>query len=286
MKYDFEFVKYHGCGNDFILKDEMNGPITPDEHRSRMAKLLSDRNFWIGADGILFVERAPGVDGSMRLFEPAGNEADMCGNGLRCVAAFLTRKLAKTQVDVLTRDGVKRAARVGDEYKVDMGVVRTRRADLAQYLTDPGSPDDSTLELSLTMDRKKLKASLLNTGEPHIVVQSDDLDSIDMVKAGEAVNRETRRFPKHVNLNYIRVTGPHDISVRTYERGVFGETLACGTGVTACASAALMLHLVEPGVVNVSARGGRIRVELGPDGRAFMTGPAVAVYEGRLEIEV
>ena len=286
MKYDFEFVKYHGCGNDFILKDELNGPATPDAHRSKMAAFLCDRNFWVGADGILFLERAPGADGSMRLYEPAGNEADMCGNGLRCVAAHLIEKLCKSEVDVLTRDGVKHVTRDADEYRVDMGIVRTSRADLAPYITDTGSPADSMLVFPLEIDRKKQKASLLNTGEPHIVVQVDDLASVDIVKAGETVNREHKRFPKYVNINYMRVTGPHDISVRTYERGVFGETLACGTGVTACASAAVLLHLVEPGAVNVRARGGLMKIELGPDGRAFMTGPAVAVFEGKLAIEV
>jgi diaminopimelate epimerase len=286
MRYDFEFVKYQGCGNDFILKDELGGATTPDEDRSRLAKLLWDRHFGIGADGILFVERAEGADGSMRLFEPAGNEADMCGNGLRCVAAYLMTRLGKDEVDVLTRDGLKHVVRVGGEYSVDMGLVGTSRKDLADYVSDTGAPSDSMLEFPLTVDGRELHASILNTGEPHIVAATDDLASVNMTQMGEAVNKDHARFPKYVNINFMQITGPHEVKIRTYERGVFGETMACGTGATACGAAALMRGLVQKGPVNVFTRGGRIRIELGPDGRATMTGPACPVFEGKLVVEV
>lgn len=286
MRYDFEFVKYQGCGNDFILKDELGGATTPDEDRSRLAKLLWDRHFGIGADGILFVERAEGADGSMRLFEPAGNEADMCGNGLRCVAAYLMTRLGKDEVDVLTGDGLKHVVRVGGEYSVDMGLVGTSRKDLADYVSDKGAPSDSMLEFPLTVDGRELHASILNTGEPHIVAAADDLASVNMTQMGEAVNKDHARFPKYVNINFMQVTGPHEVKIRTYERGVFGETMACGTGATACGAAALMRGLVQKGPVDVFTRGGRIRIELDPDGRATMTGPACPVFAGKLVVEV
>jgi len=286
MRYDFRFVKYHGCGNDFIIRDETKGRRTPDGHRSKLAQLLTDRHFWVGADGILFIERARGYDGSMRLFEPAGNEADMCGNGLRCVASYLMEKLGKDEVDVLTRDGGKRVVRVRNNYKVDMGLVRTSRADLCEYVADRGSRDDSMLSFPLTMDGKRIRASIVNTGEPHIVVQVPDINSVDMMKLGEKVNRDRKRFPRYVNINCIQVTGPRDISIRTYERGVFGETLACGTGATACGSVSLLLKLTKPGVVNVCTSGGRLKIEMGKDGRAFMTGPAVRVFDGGLVVKI
>jgi len=286
MRYDFRFVKYHGCGNDFMIRDELEGRRTPDRDRIKLAKLLTDRHFWVGADGILFIEPARGYDGSMRLFEPAGNEADMCGNGLRCVASYLMEKLSENEVDVLTRDGGKRVVKVGNNYKVDMDLVRTSRADLREYVADRGSRDDSMLSFPLAIDGKRLKASIVNTGEPHIVVQVPDLTSVDMVKLGENVNRDRKRFPKYVNVNCIQITGPRDISVRTYERGVFGETLACGTGATACGGVSLLLKLTKPGRVNVRTSGGMLKVEMGQDGRAFMTGPAVRVFDGRLVVEV
>lgn len=286
MKYDFSFLKYQGCGNDFILKDETSGLKIPDTDKSAMAKFLWNRNFWVGADGILFVEDAPGVDGSMRLFEPAGNEADMCGNGLRCVAAYLMDKLGKDEVDVLTGDGVKHILRDGEGFRVDMGVVRTTRADLGEYVSDTGAPLDSMLDLRIDTGSRLEKASIVDTGEPHIVVFTDLLDPIPLVSIGERVNGDRKRFPKGVNINYVQVTGPHDISIRTYERGVYNETLACGTGATACAAVSLLKRMVQEGPVNVKTRGGPMKIEMGPDRSAFMTGPALRVFEGRMELEV
>lgn len=286
MRYDFRFTKYQGCGNDFILKDEMSGARTPDRDRSEMAKFLWNRNFWVGADGVLFVEEAPGVDGSMRLFEPAGNEADMCGNGLRCVAAFLMDKTGKDEVDILTGDGVKRVRRDEHGYRVDMGEVRTSRKDLAEYVADVGLPGDSMLDFRVDTGKGIESGSIVDTGEPHIVLFTESLGSVSLTEVGERVNADRRRFPKNVNVNYAQVTGPHGISIRTYERGVFNETLACGTGATACACVSLMLQKVEPGPVDVRTRGGMMKIDLEPDGRAFMTGPAVKVFEGRLDVEV
>lgn len=285
MKGEFHFVKYQGLGNDFILKDELNGPTTPDYLRSRLAKRLCDRHFWIGADGILFVERAPRVDGSMRLFEPAGNEADMCGNGLRCVASYLMDKLEKDEVDVLTGDGVKHVTRAGRGYAADMGLVRWLRKDLRRYVSDRGKPSDSMLRFELRLSGHAVNASFLNTGEPHLVVLTDDLESVDMNAVGEEVNRDRKRFPKYVNINFMQVTGPRSISIRTYERGVFAETMACGTGATACSSAAILLGLVKRGPVKVKTRGGVATVTLESDGRATMTGPASKVFEGWLKLD-
>lgn len=284
MKREFRFVKYQGCGNDFIIKDETGGTVTPDDERSRLARRLTDRHFKVGADGIIFIESAKGVDGSMRLFEPAGNEADMCGNGIRCVAAYLTEKLNKSEVDILTRDGVKHIARIKDEYRVDMGPVRTLRKDLGKYVTDRGSPDDSMLSFEIGLSGRRAVGSIVNSGEPHIVLRTEDVAGEDIVSDGASLNADKARFPEGVNLNYVQVEGPHELKVRTYERGVYGETLACGTGATACATVALMLKWVQPGPVRVMPPGGTITVELAKDGHAFMTGPAEAEFEGWLEV--
>ncbi len=284
MKHDFKFVKYNGCGNDFIIRDEIDTKPTPDRIRSKMAKLLTDRNFEVGADGILFLEKAKDADASMRLFEPAGNEADMCGNGIRCIAAYLTEKLSKNEVDILTRDGVKHVVRVGDDYRVDMGTIRYRRIDLRGYVTDRGSGADSMLDFSFNAQGRVFKGAIVNSGEPHIVVRTRELDALDMNGIGDSLNKNKKRFPKGVNINFLQTTGPHTIMVRTYERGVYRETLACGTGSTAAAAVSLTLGWVKPGTVNVLTRGGRIRVRVDSEGNATMTGPAVSVYEGRKQV--
>lgn len=286
MKRDFRFSKYQGCGNDFIIGDELSGPVTSDAVRSRLAKELCDRHFKVGADGVIFVEKAGGVDGSMRLFEPAGNEADMCGNGIRCVASFLMQKLGKESVDILTRDGIKHIVRMGDQFRVDMGIVRTDRASLGQYVSDPGAPSDSMLAFSVRAGRRTLKGAIVNSGEPHIVIKTKDVAGEDIRTLGESVNSDKTRFPTGVNLNMVQVVGPHSIKIRTYERGVYDETLACGTGATAGAAVSVLLGWVEPGKVEVEARGGRMSIELTDDGRAFMTGPATMEFEGIVRVEL
>jgi len=286
MKRDFKFLKYQGCGNDFIIADEMSGRKTPDSDRSRLATILTHRRFRIGADGVIFVERAPGADGSMRLFEPAGNEADMCGNGIRCVADYLFRKLNKSELDVMTRDGLKHIRRVGSEYRVDMGPVRTTLRDLRPYIRHKGAPADSMMNIEVRAGPRLLKGALVNSGEPHLVFRSRRLRSEDVEDLGNLVNADKRKFPKGVNLNFVQVEGPHTIRVRTYERGVYAETLACGTGATAAAAVSLLKKWVKPGSVEVLPPGGRLTVEIEKNGRAYMTGPAECEFEGRLSVEV
>jgi diaminopimelate epimerase len=286
MRNQLKFKKYQGCGNDFIIIDETRGSTTSDGARSKLARSLTDRRFKVGADGILFVERAAGVDGSMRLFEPAGNEADMCGNGIRCVASYLSDKLGKPELDILTRDGVKHVVKRGNEFRVDMGVVRTTRSDLRAYVKDKGKGTDSMLRFPLRTTLGKLNASIVNSGEPHIVVRVHDIDAVDVVSVGEDVNSDKRRFPNGVNVNFAEVVGPHDVKARTYERGVYDETLACGTGATAVATVALLLKWVKRGTVRIRPPGGTIKIDLDADGRAFMTGPAVCEFEGRVTLKM
>ncbi len=285
MRHILRFEKYQGCGNDFVIVDETTEKRTADDERSALAKRLCDRHVGIGADGIIFIESAEGCAGSMRLFEPAGNEADMCGNGLRCVAAFLSSKSGSDRMAILTKDGVKEVTRQGDEYTVDMGPVRTLRRDIQRYINDEGQPTDSMLDTPFRVTDRIGTASVINTGEPHIVVFLDDIDGIDAVGVGEALNADRRRFPLGININFVQVTDGHSVSIRTYERGVYNETMACGTGATACAAASLLLGKVEGGAVTVSTRGGPLRIELLRDGRASMTGPAVKVFEGTVEAD-
>ena len=279
------FSKYHGCGNDFIIVDETVGERTPDDERSRLAKLLCDRHFGIGADGLIFIEPADGTDGAMRLFEPAGNEADMCGNGLRCVASYISDNIApdKESLAIMTRDGVKKATRKSAGFEVDMGEVRFARKHLSQYVSDSGDPDDSMLEFSLKCCGSVKRGSILNTGEPHIVLFEDDISTVDVVSAGVEVNSDRDRFPKNINLNFVQVDSSGAISIRTYERGVFDETLACGTGATASAAAAILKGKVTERSVAVTTRGGLLTIRLENDHRAHMAGPAVRVFSGTLD---
>jgi len=286
MQYTFEFFKYQGCGNDFVIIDEMKGPVTSDSDRSKLSRILCDRHFGIGADGIFFVEKAKDADGSMRLFEQDGGEADMCGNGIRCVASYLNRKLQKNDMDILTRDGVKHVSRLGNEYRVQMGPVRTQRRNLSRYITDEGNDSDMLLDLQVNVRDKIMTGSLVNTGEPHLVFRSENVKTVDIKNIAEEINRDRKRFPHGMNVNFMQIIGPHEISNRTYERGVYDETMACGTGATASAAVSLLLRLVKSGPVKVNARGGNITIEIDGQGNAQMTGPANEVFEGKLTIDI
>jgi len=286
MTHEFRFLKYQACGNDFILKDERQGAPTPDPERGRLARTLCRRRYQVGADGLLFVEHAEGVDGSMRLFEPDGKEADMCGNGLRCVAAYLTEDLRKDEVAVLTRDGVKRVVRRGELFTADMGAVRTGPSGLTGYLSDPAEGPNGPVRIDLGMPEVHMEGYMVNTGEPHVIVFTDDLDGEDVVRCGAPISKDYEKFPKATNVDFVQVTSPSEIRIRTYERGVFDETLACGTGATASAAVSLMLGRVKNGPVTVNTRGGQIIIELGDDGCARMTGPAVKVFAGSVVVAV
>ena len=286
MKYDFRFVKYQGCGNDFIIRDEMEGPVTPDSDRSKLAHKLCDRHFKVGADGVIFIDKTEGVDGSMRLFEPAGNEADMCGNGLRCVAAYLSKKLGKDTIDIMTKDGVKRVTHAGGQYRANMGPVRINAKDLKEYIPERLRTKDGLAVIALEATDRPLSGYVVNSGEPHVIVRSEDLGSEKVKMIGDLVNGDRTRFPHGININFVQVVGDHEIKVRTYERGVYNETLACGTGATASAFVTHSLGWVKPGMVTVHALGGDIRIEITKDGNAYMTGPAEAEYEGKLVAEI
>ena len=286
MKREFRFIKFQGCGNDFLIFDETNARKTPDRIRSKLARMLTDRHFQIGADGLMFLEKAKGFDCSMRLFEPAGNEAVMCGNGIRCIAAFMMEKLGTDEVDILTRDGVKHISMIGDEYRVEMGQVRTKRADLKSYMTDKGGRNDSMMSQSFRAAGKAYRGSIVNSGEPHIVIRTRNLGAVNMTAVGESINENRERFPHGVNVNFVQVTGKHSVKIRTYERGVYDETMACGTGATACAAVAMILGWVARGEVKVLTRGGPLRIELDSDNRALMTGPAKRVCSGTVSVEV
>jgi diaminopimelate epimerase len=142
------------------------------------------------------------------------------------------------------------------------------------------------LDFSVDYGKGQAAASIVNTGEPHIVVFTEDIGSVDVVRAGEFINSNRERFPLGVNINFVQVLGEHAISVRTYERGVYNESMACGTGATACACVSVMLGRVRSGPVSVKTLGGLLKIEMTPDGSAVMTGPATRVFDGSMTVEV
>ena len=268
------FAKLHGNGNDFILIDEISRELVAESAKKRFAIACCRRSFGIGADGVLFLINSQRADLGMRLFQPDGSEAEMCGNGIRCLAkyawetgyvgqSFEVETLAGIiPVQVRERDG-------GFWAKVDMGAPRFDRASI---------PACGTGDLINEMIGD-LAVSAVNTGVPHAVIFVDDLD-IDIHDAAPPI-RHSSLFPEGANVNFVKAGS--SLQIRTFERGVEGETFSCGTGAVASASVARRLGLVGDEVL-VETRGGPLIITFVGD-KAFMEGPAVTVYSAEMDEE-
>jgi diaminopimelate epimerase len=264
------FTKMNGAGNDFVLLDNRDGSLRLT--RAQIARLC-DRHRGVGADGLLLVEPPENdADFRMRYYNADGGEAEMCGNGARCFARF-ARKLGGPQDKMTfeTQAGVITAEFIGREVRVHMS-----------------DPADLQLDAEIAVDDGLLTIHSVNTGVPHAVILVGDLEKAGVVPLGSAVRYHEHFAPRGTNVNFLQVLGPREIAIRTYERGVEGETLACGTGVTACA---LVHHMLTGAAspVSVRVRGGdTLSVGFEKGGYAFqnvtLTGPADFVFEGDVAV--
>jgi diaminopimelate epimerase len=269
---EIPFVKLHGNGNDFIVIDESGHIVIPDEMKAQFAESYCDRRFGIGADGVLYLSKSDKGNIKMRLLQPDGSEAEMCGNGIRCLAKYaFDSGYVKETCTVETIAGLMPVVMGyrGDEFSatITMTTPQFDRKDI---------PATGEGEYKETIGLHEVYA--VNTGVPHAVVFVDDLDSIDVASQSPQI-RFHDSFIKGANVNFVQVTGPDAISIRTFERGVEAETLSCGTGATA--SAAVAHRLGKAGTtVQVETRGGPLTIIL--DGETRMEGPAVTVFAGTI----
>jgi diaminopimelate epimerase len=264
------FTKMNGAGNDFIVLDNRDGKIALDS--SRIA-LLCDRHRGVGADGVLAVEPpVQGADFRMRYYNADGGEAEMCGNGARCFARFARRLGAnKAEISFETLAGIIRASFPDNEIRVAMS-----------------DPHSHRPRVGLEINGRTLEVHFVNTGVPHAVVFTDDVEAVEVSKDGAALRYHPAFSPKGTNANFVQVLSPDSIAIRTYERGVEGETLACGTGVCA---AAVLHHLLthSPSPVRVKVRGGdtlQVAFEASERGvrNVTLTGPADFVFDGTISL--
>jgi len=269
--FNVPFTKMHGNGNDFILVDEVKVEVVPESRKADFAKWACRRRFGVGADGVLYVVAGrKEASVGMRLLQPDGSEAKMCGNGLRCVARFARDSgYAATPFAVWTPAGVMNVE-IYDErgrtwVKADTGRPLFERTDI------PAVGEGKMLEQELAGEM----VSAVNTGVPHAVIFVDDYDFDVAVRAKPIRHHEA--FPQGANVNFVRVEG-ESLRVRTFERGVEAETMSCGTG--AVASAAVARRLGKAGDdVDVQTEGGPLRVTFSGDS-AFLAGGAEYSFEG------
>ncbi len=256
------FTKMNGAGNDFVLLDNRGGEISLT---SEQIARLCDRHRGVGADGVLLLEKpADGADFRMRYYNADGGEAEMCGNGARCFARFADRAAGpREELSFETPAGVIGARLEGELVSLQMS-----------------DPKDLRLEPE--------GASYVDSGVPHVVVRVPKIDDVNVREEGAKLRHSPLYAPRGANANFIEQRGERDIVIRTYERGVEDETLACGTGVVASAVIFAALENVK-GPIAVQVRGGDIlQVNFQRDGERFsnvtLTGPADFVFDGTIEI--
>jgi diaminopimelate epimerase len=264
------FTKMNGAGNDFVMIDNRDGSVRlqPDQ-----IVRICDRHRGVGADGILLLEKGSnGADFRMRYYNRDGGEAEMCGNGARCFARFANKTAgAPAKISFQTLAGLIRGELHDELVTLQMS-----------------EPKDLQIGLDLSANGQKENVHFINSGVPHVVVPVSKVEDVDVRKRGEALRRHETFSPAGANVNFIEKIGPKKILVRTYERGVEDETLACGTGVVASALIFAATEKID-GPISVTVRSGsELSVDFKRAGDKFtnvtLTGPAEFAFEGTIDV--
>jgi diaminopimelate epimerase len=283
------FTKYHGLGNDFVLldcRDSPEPPLTPAQAAS-----MCDRNFGVGADGVIFVLPADTDDARvrMRIFNSDGSEPEMCGNGIRCMAKYFSDELEslapgssdKYTISTLAGPIIPEILANG-EIKVDMGEPILEGKLVPTTL--PANPDSGRVVLApMSVGGKDWEVTCVSMGNPHAVVFVDDVDVLDLATIGPLFESDVA-FPAKTNTEFVQVLSPTHLKMKVWERGA-GPTLACGTGACALTVAAVLAGKAER-ACKVSLPGGDLQIEWREsDNRIFMTGPAVPSFTGEYTVQ-
>ena len=273
-----KFTKMHGLGNDFVVLDALAHPISLSPEQLRR---IADRHFGVGCDQILLVEppRLADTDFHYRIFNADGGEVEQCGNGARCFARYVRdhRLSAKREIRVGTRSGVIVPRLEADgQVTVNMGVPDFEPARI------PFAAAARALTYNLEASGRRVEISALSMGNPHAVQIVADIERAPVAEEGPLIEHHAS-FPQRVNAGYLQVVSRRRILLRVHERGA-GETLACGTGACAAVVAGITRSLLDR-EVTVATRGGDLGISWAGAGEpVMMTGPAVAVFEGEIEI--
>ncbi len=266
------FAKMSGSGNDFVIIDNRKD-LVPRRKMPAFVKAVCRRGLSVGADGVIFIQKSRAADFRWHYFNADGGEADMCGNGSRCAARFaLMRKIAPKRMAFETLAGLIHADVGAKSVTVELPL-----------------PTGLRLNFAVDLGVKLFGAHFLNTGVPHTVVFVDDLETVDVHNTGQAIRYHRMFAPGGTNANFVKIDGPRKLTIRTYERGVEGETLACGTGAVAAAVLAGLLGKVTS-PVTLKTRGGpplsvSFTLEEQRVTSVTLTGEARLVYEGALTPE-
>jgi len=271
------FTKMEGAGNDYVYVNLLEERV---EEPAALAVAMSDRHFGIGADGLILIGPSDRADLSMRIFNADGSEAEMCGNGIRCVAKYACdRGIARgDEVSIETKAGVKRVRVVREgglvvRARVDMGAPVLERGAIPMR----GPADSRCVDERLVAGGREYRVTCLSMGNPHCVIFVDDVETVPLEKTGpEIENHEA--FPERINVHLVSIIGKHEVRVRTWERGS-GATLACGTGASAVCVAGTLTGRTDRSIA-AHLPGGDLDLEWAEDDHVYMTGPANEVFTG------
>lgn len=277
-----KFTKMQGLGNDYVYIDCYSKDVDL-RHVSDLAKFMSNRHFGIGSDGIILICKSDIADFKMRMFNFDGSEAEMCGNGIRCVGKFVYDKglTDKEIVKVETLAGIKIL-----NLNVKDGKVETVRVDMGEPIFNPKEipvnfDKEPVNDLKIKAVDREFDFTCVSMGNPHAVTAIDNTKEFEIEKYGPVIEVDAH-FPKKSNIEFIEVIDKNNVKMRVWERGS-GETLACGTGACAVAVACIINGFTDR-KVNVELLGGTLQIEWDEKtNHVFMTGPAVTVFEGEIE---
>ena len=280
-----KFTKMHGCGNDYIYIDGARERI-PAEQKPEIVRRLSDRHFGIGGDGVIFINPSDQADFEMEMYNMDGTRAEMCGNGIRCVAKYVYDKglTDQTKISVISAGKIKYL-----DLQVENGMVSTVKVNMGEPILKaceiPVLAENEQGEViadPIEVEGKTYQMTCVSMGNPHAVVFVDDVQNFPLEQIGPKFENHPR-FPKRVNAEFVKVLDEETVEMRVWERGT-GETLACGTGACATVVACILNGLTKD-TVTVKLLGGTLQVQWDKaENRVYMTGPATTVFEGEVEI--
>jgi len=278
MNAMIKFTKMQGTGNDYLIIDSRKRSVP---NLKKLAVSISNRHYGVGSDGILILLNSKTADYRMRIFNPDGSEAEMCGNGIRSFAKYLydNRIINKKQVDIETAAGIKKLVLNVTNKKVRSVVVNMGAPILQReripMIGKPGMVINEALRLD---DGTTFDITSLSMGNPHLVVFVEDIDRFPVEKYGPLLENHPL-FPNRTNVEFVKVISRKEVSQRTWERGT-GETLSCGTGASAV-TAACILNKITDRKILIHLRGGDLKTEWREDdNNIYLTGPAVEVFRG------
>ena len=277
------FTKMHGLGNDYVYIDCTQKQDSANI--SELAKFVSNRHFGIGSDGLILICNSNVADFKMRMFNYDGTEAEMCGNGIRCVGKFVYDKglTLKKEITVETLAGIKVL-----QLNVENGEVQTVRVDMGEPIFNPKeipviSEENPVKNLRINVEDREFIFTCVSMGNPHAITLVDNTSDFEIEKYGPILEKH-EYFPRRINVEFIEVIDKSNIKMRVWERGA-GETLACGTG--ACATlVACAINGYTNTKANVQLLGGKLQIDWNEnDNHVYMTGPATTVFEGTIKID-